>query len=205
MSENDLREQYGYLVARPVPEDRPACPPADTFVDLLEGRLPEPERVQLLLHVTACGRCSPEFALLHSVTVAGRQAGVRRARRWGLAAAAAVAALAVGGGWWTAARDPVPPVMRGIPGGIGLVAPGGTIRGGGISFTWNAVDRALRYELHVVDAEGASVAMVTVRDTVHVLMDSTLAPGSDYRWWVRAILPGGRARQSPPVTFRIEP
>lgn len=202
VDEPELRSLYQRLIARRAPADRTACVDPDRLLATAEGSASERERIAALRHVAACGLCREELDLLRSATEAGRGMPERRASP-ALALAASVA-LAIGAiGLWQV--GPKPEVLRGAGDELAVIAPAGDQAPGTLPmFVWRSRPTALRYEIEVTDPDGMPAFERTTSDTVVSLPPSAaLRPGTEYRWWVRAILPGGAQLRSRTQRFRI--
>jgi hypothetical protein len=126
--------------------------------------------------------------------------------KWRLAAPIALAAslllvLAVGQKLTTRGG---PDIERGTVDAVTLLAPATEVDAGSpITFAWQPVSGANRYELEVLDEQGTVVFAEATEQTSATLRDArSLVPGSSYRWWVRAAAGAGE-RASPLRTLRI--
>lgn len=133
-------------------------------------------------------------------------------------AMAAAVVLSVGvGGWWirttstdvtrTGAlpRTETSETMRGEASPVQLVAPhGDAISTRGAHFVWHRVAQARVYTLVVVDRAGNEVFASTTTDTAVTLPDSVrLVAGSEYLWWVQAVMPDGNTVSAVTEKIRV--
>jgi len=228
MTDARLRELYARTTASVAKRDTDTHADPEALLALVRREGPEEERLALLDHVMACDSCRGELELLRAVEQAGgsssgtipfpmrggaaaaddaRHRPLSRWRGFVPVAAAASLLLAVGIGVGVQRggdREPAD-VMRGAADEVALVAPAAELRAGGpVTFAWRPVPGARRYELEVVDAGGTAVFSTRTTDTLVVLNDATrLAPGVDYRWWVRAVTDGGAQPRSPMRRLRL--
>jgi hypothetical protein len=78
-----------------------------------------------------------------------------------------------------------------------LVQPGREARAGdALTFAWQAVPGASRYELELLDAGGGVLASAATTDTTVSPPAARSLPPGDYRWWVRATTPDARSLRS---------
>jgi hypothetical protein len=219
MSDARLRELYaraysaGAGTGTATPPATAAHPSPEDVLALAQRSLPESRRLALLDHVMACPDCRAEFDMLRAIEAAGgeRTAQVRPLpsawRRMAPLAIAASLALVVGTEGWrrSTARDGEEQVMRGDASGVTVVSPAGEVAAGApLTFAWQAVPGARRYDLEVLNADGNVVFSAETRDTVVTgARPETILPGADYRWWVRAVLEDGGQPRSEPRAFRI--
>ncbi len=168
----------------------------DAMLRVVRGEADAAERLSTLDRVMASDALRKEFALLSAVAEGERHTAPTRRSWWPLAAAAAVL-LVAGGVTWQMRERAGDDVVRGDRGTIELVSPRDVLPAGRL-FTWRATATASRYRLQVRDAAGGVVFDSLTRDTTMVLPDSVrLAPGTEYRWWIRAELEdGGQARSA---------
>lgn len=216
MNDQRLRDLYQNAVATRSPVSRADCPDADVLLALVRRDGTEEERLKTLDHAMSCGDCMRELELLRAIEKAGARASGaspvtrrdsvvswRRAVPWALAASAVLAvSLVVGRGRGDdGARGEA---MRGASAAITVHTPReGDVRAGdSLVLAWQPVPGAARYVVEVLDADGRAAIADTTGDTVHVVRDlGRLAPGGDYRWWVRAPAPDGTQRAS--ALFRL--
>ena len=215
MNDQRLRDLYQSAVATRTAVSRADCPDADALLALVRREGTEEERLRTLDHAMSCGECMRELELLRAIEKAGagasgaspatrREAVVswRRAVPWALAASAVLAVSLVVGrdrGNGTGAEP-----MRGESAAITVHAPreGDIGTADSLVLAWQPVSGAARYVVEVLDADGRAAIADTTSDTLHVVRDlGRLAPGSDYRWWVRAPAADGAQRASP--LFRL--
>ena len=130
----------------------------------------------------------------------------RRAVPWALAASAVLAvSLVVGrnrGG--DGARDEP---TRGSDAALTVHTPRDVelAAGDSLVLAWQPASGAARYVVEVLDTDGRAVIADTTSDTTHVVRDlSRLAPGRDYRWWVRAPATDGAQRASALFRLRVK-
>ncbi|HEU4563446.1 MAG TPA: hypothetical protein VFS05_02310 [Gemmatimonadaceae bacterium] len=220
LTDERARQLYQQSLAARAGGARDRCASPEAILALVRREGAEEERLATLDHVMACDACSREFELLRAIERAGSEsgaAGVRaspaaaRARwRWQRIAPLALAAslaLAVGIGV-VRERGTVPDtdvVRGGAEDGVTLVAPGEEVgTGREVIFVWRAVPGASRYELELLAPGGAVLSAITTGDTVAALpATARLARGAEYRWWVRARLPGGDQLASPLRPLRV--
>lgn len=218
MNDERLRELYKHAIDARAPGTRADCPSAERLLALARREGSEAERLQTLDHAMSCGDCMRELELLRVIEKAGGRtahsaAAARPARfaSWRRAVPLALAAslvIAVGlvvrerGRMGDAAADH----PRGADSALGLH----TTREVTLSsrdtlpLAWAPVSGATRYVVEVLDDGGRAVLTESTSDTVHVVRDlGRLAPGREYRWWVRAQLVGGAQRSSPLGRLRV--
>jgi hypothetical protein len=181
-SETRLREAYETLLRERDPRDRESCPSPEGIAALVERRIAESARLEMLDHVMSCARCRRDLDLVRTATAAAKVSGSVGAHpRFAsprLLALAATVVIAVGVAWFArsstrgAGGMGEEPVLRGessltihpllrVPG-----AEGGTM------VSWHPVASARRYELSVSDPSGRSLLTRTVTDTSLLLADS---------------------------------
>ena len=126
-------------------------------------------------------------------------------RKFAPMAIAASLALVVGTETWRRSAAGEAPVMRGEDSGVTVVSPAGEIAAvAPLTFAWRPVPGARRYDLEVLNADGNVVFSAETRDTVVTgARPETILPGSEYRWWVRAVLEDGAQPRSEPRSFRV--
>lgn len=213
MNDEALRHAYERILAARRPGDRDACPSVDALLALVEQRGPEAARLTTLDHTMACAPCQQDFELLRAIHAAerteSRATGIQR--RWRTPVALALAAsllIAIGlgpGRAWLDGRGP--DTMRGNPDGVVLLLPdaGATEDADSVRFAWRPVAGADRYTVELLTVDGAVLLGTPTADTTVVLRGiRDVAPG-EYRWWVRAALPGGDQRsETRAITLRQE-
>jgi hypothetical protein len=218
MNDQRLRDLYQSAVATRTTVSRADCPGADVLLALARREGTEEERLRTLDHAMSCGECMRELELLRAIEKAGagaagaspvtrREAVVswRRAVPWALAASAVLAvSLVVGRGRGDDGTGGEP--MRGAPAAITVHTPreGEIGAGDSLVLAWQPVSGAARYVVEVLDADGRAAIADTTSDTVHVVRDlGRLAPGGDYRWWVRVPAADGAQRASALFPLRV--
>ena len=202
MTDEELRAAYARAMTKRTPATRSGCPGADALGALVRREGTEAARLETLDHTMACPACREEFELLRAIDAGERRTSGPKvsALRWQRPLALALAAslvLAVGlgpGRDWLANRD-VDTMRSGDSGVIALLPEAGaTIASDSIAFAWRRVEGAARYRVELLAPEGAvALTGATADTTLALAIPSELAPG-DYRWWVRAELPGGEER-----------
>ncbi|HEU4698404.1 MAG TPA: hypothetical protein VFS40_04450 [Gemmatimonadales bacterium] len=189
--------------------DAPSCPAPEALWALVHREGPEPARLATLDHVMACRDCRAEFELLRAIERAGatgehRAGAVRSGRRWYLPAALAAAVLLAVAVGRTAVAPRAPDVPRGAPSGLALIAPQTTaVVGEPLTFAWHPAAGATRYLLEVLAPDGTVAVSATTTDTVVTPGAARALPAAEYRWWVRADLPGATALRSPLRPLRL--
>ena len=213
MNDDALRAAYTRAMAKPRSADRAGCPTPDALIAVVQRTGPEATRLATLDHTMRCAACQEEFELLRAIDAAGqRESGtVRRPLRWQRPLTLALAAslvLAIGlgpGRNWLADRQP--DTVRGDASTVTVMRPdaGATVSGDTVALAWRPVAGGGRYTVEVLGSDGAVRLAETTTDTTLMLRGLTaLAPG-DYRWWVRAELPGGEQRSDArAITVRRE-
>ena len=204
MTDDELRTAYQRAMAARPPANRLHCPDPDTLLALVQRQGPESVRLETLDHTMSCPACRQDFELLRAIEAGERRESETEARmrmrRWQRPLALALAAsllLAVGVGpardWWSA-RDPG--TMRGDVTAFMLVGPepDALVSPDSLRFTWRPVPGALRYTIELLTIEGAVRAARTTTDTSATLAGTQDTAAGEYRWWVRAELPGGERR-----------
>ena len=230
MTDERLRDLYERTLAtRDRDAARARCVSPEAMLALVRREGTEEERLETLDHVMACDDCRRELDLLRSIEAAGAQVeGARpadepialwsRGRRtaspsWRRVVPFALAAslvLAVGVG----VRDRLgapgadsADVTRGEGGALALLTPAAAAyvdAGAPVTFAWRPEPGARRYLLEVLDAQGNVVLSESTADTTLVLRDTgRLAPGTEYRWWVRLAAGGDPQRASAVRRLRI--
>ncbi len=205
-----LRELYQHALAHRGGRERERCVAPEAILAVTRREGPEERRLEVLDHVMGCSACRSEFDLLRSIEQAGaeteRPALIPR-RRWGWVTPVALAAsivLAVGVGLKLTTRGGAD-VERGTVDAVTLLAPAAEIDAGApVTFAWQPVSGALRYDIEVLDEQGTVVFAQATEQTSATLSDARrLVPGSSYRWWVRAATRAGEPRASPVRSLRI--
>jgi len=190
---------------------RTKCVAPEAILAMLRREGPEPERLEALDHVMACGQCRPEYELLRSIeqAEADRPEVVSLLSRRGrqaiatFALAASVLLVVVVGQKLGSHQEP--DVARGPADAVALLAPETEVDSGPpLTFAWQPVPGAREYAVEVLDEQGRVVAsMVTERTSATLDGAIRLVPGSTYRWWVRASTAAGDQRASPLRPLRI--
>ena len=201
MSDERLRELYATAqAAHPGGAGEHASPEAIDALVRREG--PEDARLGTLDHVMSCAECRRDFDLLRAVERAGVESGAtaeRAGKRRGWLMPAALAAsvvLAVGVGR-TVLRPGSDEPTRGSGDAVELVLPGREARAGdSLTFAWQPVPDASRYDLELLDAGGGVAASVATTDTTATPAAARALPPGDYTWWVRATTSDARALRS---------
>ncbi len=205
-----LRELYQRALAHRGGRERERCVAPEAMLQLTRREGPEKQRLEVLDHAMGCSACRSELDLLRSIEQAGAETerpALTPRRRWGWIAPVALAAalvLVVVGGQRLATRGG-PDVERGTVDAVTLLAPAAEIDAGApITFAWQPVSGALRYEIELLDEQGTVVFAQTTERTSATLDDARrLVPGSSYRWWVRATTGAGASRASAARSLRI--
>jgi hypothetical protein len=196
MTDAELRDIYTRSLTSRA-QSRAGCPSPEAIEALIAQTGREASRLATLDHVMSCAACKEEFELLRAINAAERvNAGVARPRRsvapW---LAAAVVVIAAGALTLTQLqRSGSNPTRGASSSDIALV---GTVSG---SLIWRAIPDAVRYDVEIVDASGATIFHARVADTTAAL-PSTL-PSTPVSWWVRATLRDGSERRSAIIPLR---
>ncbi len=196
MTDSELRDIYTRSLTSRAPS-RATCPSPEAIEALVAGTGSEASRLTTLDHVMSCAACTQEFELLRAIHAAERvNAGVARPRRsiapW---LAAAVVVIAAGALTLTQLqRSGSNPTRGASSADIALV---GAVSG---SLVWHAIPDAVRYNVEIVDASGATIFHARVADTTTAI-PGTL-PNAPVSWWVRATLRDGSERRSAIIPLR---
>jgi hypothetical protein len=196
MTDAELRDIYTRSLTSRA-QSRAGCPSPEALEALVAQTGSEESRLATLDHVMSCVPCKEEFELLRAIHAADRvNAGAARPRRsvapW---LAAAVVVIAAGALTLTQLqRSGTNPTRGASSSDIALV---GTVNG---SLVWHAIPDAVRYDVEIVDASGATIFHARVADTTAAL-PSTL-PSAPVSWWVRATLRDGSERRSAIIPLR---
>ena len=207
MNEERLREMYGAELERGTTGVGTAHVTAEAIAALVRRAGPEQERLVTLDHVMRCRDCRAEFDLLRSIEQAGRQSGAARAgarRTWFIPAAiAATVLLAIGiGRLVPGSRDDG--LTRGGTDALVLMQPPtDAAAGDSLMFLWNAVPRARRYSVEVLDTGGSVVAAAETTDTSVTPGTAAALPPGNYTWWVRATTADARTVRSAMRPLRL--
>ncbi len=202
MSEEQLRALYGEAM-RARPAGAPACPSPEMLLALVRREGPEPIRLATLDHVMSCRECQAEFELLRAIEQSGGEHGSRLAvtrsgRRWyvPVALAASLLLAVVIGREMTAPA--APDISRGTPDAVTLLEPAVAASAGQpLVFAWHPVPGASGYVLEVLSLGGSVALSAETSDTMLVSSDASQLPAGEYRWWVRAAVPGAAVVRSP--------
>lgn len=211
MTDEQLRAAYGRAMPAPRSADRAGCASPDEMIALLRKEGSELARLATLDHTMTCSACQRDFELLRSIDAAGRREdAAARSAGWrkplGLALAASLL-LAIGlgpGRDWLARQEP--DVMRGGAASIVVASPaeGATVTTDSLEFAWHPVAGASRYTFELLTPDGTVRIGETTADTALTLRGLRDVPAGDYRWWVRAEMPGGE-RRSETRSIRLGP
>ena len=193
------------LAGRPADRKHPA-PEALAALARREG--PETDRLATLDHVMSCVQCRRDFDLLRTVERAGADAGVAfhgaPRRSWFMPAALAGSLLLAVGLGRQLLRQPDETTRGGAAAAVVLVQPGAEHPAAQpVTFAWQAVPGAKRYELELLDGGGAVAASATTADTSASPAAARALPPGEYRWWVRALLADSRTIRSPLRPLRL--
>jgi hypothetical protein len=224
MTDERLAEAYQHAVASRATGDRTGCAAPEALLALARREGPEEERLATLDHAMACAGCKRELDLLVAVEAAAGELGVARGdaapapvplrprptragSRRIVALALAASALVAVGVVVREARGPGEPgdVLRGEARGIVATepAPGETV-GLPVTFAWRPVPGATRYTVEVLAADGRVAWSAETREPTATLSDpGALAPGAEYRWWVRVTGGAGEPNASEARPLRI--
>jgi hypothetical protein len=179
----------------------------ERMLALVERRGSRSDRLRTLDAVMSRRDSIAELEILWAAS--GRQRTVARGRWWtlgvvGLAAAASVV-LVIGTAVITENWPARPEQTRGGAGPIvELVTPAERVTGRPVTFSWKPVSDARDYEIEVLDADGLSAFVSTVRGTsVELPATVHLLPGTDYRWWVVARRADGSRVGAVPRRLRV--
>lgn len=199
-----LRRAYQGLITRRA-ADRRNCASPDELLAVVEGKLPERERLRVLRHVGSCASCKKDLELLRlSADVARAVERPRRLSMPVLAAAASVVLVVGGVALWSRDSTGVGNLDRGA-GAIELLVPApDSAVTAPVTLVWASASDASRYEVELLDRDGKPVYVVTTRDTAAAIPDSVrLQAGHEYRWWVRALKADGSQPASTVRRLRI--
>jgi len=207
LTDERLAELYQRALAGRGAAGREKCVAPEDLRALARREGSEARRLEVLDHAMACTACRAELDLLRSLVEAGAEAERRATRRrWAWLPAVAVAAAAtIALGIGVKVLAPPARVERGAGDAVSLLAPPADLGAAAPQvFSWQPVPGAVRYDLEVLDETGAVVLARQTEATSLTLPDaSRLAPGTGYRWWVRATLASGEVRASPARSLRI--
>ena len=207
-----LSELYRRALAGRAGRERERCVAPEAMLAVARREGPEEQRLLVLDHVMSCNACRSEFELLRSIEQAGAETErpalssivPRRGWRWVAPLALAASLLLVVAVAQKLTTHGGPDVVRGTVDAVTLLAPAAEIDAGTpVTFAWQPVAGALRYDLEVLDEQGTVVFAQATEQTSAALPDARrLMPGSSYRWWVRATTGAGEQR-SPLRSLRI--
>ena len=208
-----LSELYRRALADRGGRERERCVAPEAMLAVTRREGPEEQRLEVLDHVMGCSACRSEFELMRLIEQAGAELErsallrivPRRGWRWVAPLALAASLLLVVAVGQKLRTHGGPDVVRGTVDAVTLLAPAAEIdAGGSVTFTWQPVPGALRYDLEVLDDQGTVVFAQATEQTSATLPDARpLVPGSSYRWWVRATTGAGEQRASPLRSLRI--
>jgi hypothetical protein len=205
-----LSELYQRALAQRGGRERERCVAPEAILAVTRREGPEAQRLEVLDHVMGCSACRSELDLLRSIEKAGAEterSALVVHHRWGWLIPAALAAslILVGAVALRLTTRGGPVVERGTVDAVTLLAPAAEVDGGApITFAWQPVTGARRYEIEVLDEQGAVVFDQATEQTSATLVDARrLVPGSSYRWWVRAATGAGEPRASAVRSLRI--
>jgi hypothetical protein len=205
MSDDHLRELHAETMDLSTSRGEDACPSLEDLSALVEGAIPESERLRLADHIMACRACQREFELLRSL----KTAAPKRQRRVGhLALAASVILIAGSAGLWTTLtrNGPQGPLYRsGVP-QLTLVSPSDGEQVVLPSLlTWHELPGAVSYEIEILDPTGALVFSAAALDTTYALSPGAHVVGGQYTWHVSAVFEDGTQTPSLPRSINITP
>lgn len=202
MNDEELRDLYAGSLARLPGAASGSCPDPETLQSIAEGRAEPAMRLETMRHVAACLPCQRELALLGQVADTEPRP-MRGIRTWAAAAAAAIVVIAAVG--VLQLRSPAAPAFRGGDAQLRLLSPSGAVaRPAATRLVWSSVPRAVRYEIEVMDADGAVVFQGNFPDTLAPMPEEVAAAGA-YRWRVTAVRADGSQIGSLLGSFRIAP
>jgi hypothetical protein len=190
MTDSQLRDIYTRSLTKPA-----GCPSPEALEALVTRAGAEESRLATLDHVMSCVACQQDFELLRAIHAAEQVNTQARPRRsvtpW---LAAAVVLIAAGAITVTELQRPNPTRGSSATSDIALV---GALNG---SLVWRAIPGAVRYDVEIVDATGATIFHANTSDTTAAL--PTTLPTGSLSWWVRATLRDGSARRSAILPIR---
>ena len=203
MSDDELKELYGGLLARRARMPRDRCVPPEDLRAVAESAASADERLRVMEHVSGCPPCQRELALLGTVVSAAGSAERASWARW-LVLAASVAAIALGARAFRGGEQSSP-AMRVSEPVVRLVSPFGyEALPVPAPLVWRTFPGATRYEVEVLDLDGALIHAVVARDTTDFVPEGVgLGPGRAYQWRVTAVRADGARVESPVVPFII--
>ena len=206
MNDDELRREYqrsastAPLGAHPEPE---------TLAELVNGEMPEAERLTVLEHVLRCPTCKRDLELLRAANEGARAAERRTLpSRWMALAAVALILVGVGVLVMRGQRVTVPvDVMRGGHAAVSVIEPfADSAVSAPVQLAWHAMDGAQSYRVELLTTQGEVIAAWTTRDTTLVVPDSVrVTANGSYDMWVRAMLSDRTEVSSPVVRFSVKP
>ncbi len=212
------------------PDNSPArgCPDEMHLAAYVDGGLKPGDRPQLENHLATCDYCLGQVSALmkmQDVDLPDADLGlVRRAHeipqaktrsqwildwRWAAACTLTVCAVIVFGLW---VKPPQPAEKGNVrasytqAGAPELILPreGAALKPGAIEFRWTAMNRALFYEVRVLNADGDMMWQARVDGPeAHPPADVTFPTGQNYFVSVSAWLPENKTAKSAVVGFRL--
>ena len=205
MNDDELRREYQRSAsAAPLGTH----PEPETLAELVNGEMPEAQRLTVLEHVLRCPMCKPELELLRAANEGARAAERRTLpSRWMALAAAALILVGVGVLVMRGQRATVPvDVMRGGHAAVSVIEPfTGTAVSAPVQLTWHAMEGAQSYRVELLTTQGAVIAAWSTRDTTLVVPDSVhVSANGSYDMWVRAMLNDRTEVSSPVVRFSVK-
>jgi hypothetical protein len=204
VNEESLRAAYALLLDERAGRDD--CVAPEALLAVVDGSASEAERLRTLRHVAGCRECRAEFELLRTAGDVAERVEQRSWRRPLLTAAAGIFLMISGAALWQALQ-PSAETMRGEATTVLLLSPAEDIpTTPPVRLIWAQVPGARQYEVEIVRADGAPVyETVTADTTLDVPETAGLIPGTEYRWWVSALLTDGTQPRSAPRRLRISP
>jgi hypothetical protein len=209
MNVTRLQELYSQALARRDPAGTDACVSPEELLALVRTEGPEARRLESLDHVMGCPACRREFDLLRALGSAQARPANRPSlailgRRFTPLALAASLLLAIGVGLAVRSRVQPDDTVRGGDTKLVLVAPSTEVPPGPLTFVWQRIPGAQRYQIELLDADGNLAFSQATGDTSLTWPADQLRPGSAYRWWVRDLTPGSQLA-SPLRPLRVRP
>ena len=205
MNDEELRREYQRssnttpLGPHPEPEQ---------LAELVNGVLPESQRLELLEHVMRCPTCGPELDLLRAANE-GVRAAERRVSpsRWMAFAAAALIVIGIGTLTIRGHRLDVPvDVMRGQHEAMSLIEPAaGSTVSAPVRLAWHPMEGAQGYRVELLTTRGDMISAWSTLDTTFAIPDSVrIRANESYDVWVRAMLADRTEISSPMVRFSVK-
>lgn len=187
----------------------------DVIAAYLDGDLPDGERESVEAHLSGCDECCMEVAAIDdTLRSMPRARAFRRYSMPAVAAAAILAAVLIGRPWSEGPTTPgvAPDVIeRAAPDivstRIEAVSPhqGAVVEPGGMALQWRSAGQGARYQVTITTAEGDSVWVAMVTDTVATLPAEALELDREYLWYVDALMSNGRTASTGVSYFRTGP